>query len=81
MYFVIGKWVDRGEDKDLSNKIPQKIPQQNRCKLCMNELHSQGHKEMTKKKKKMNKHSFQCQKCTEVMCENNLSQICHNCLE
>ena len=42
----------------------------------MNELHSQGHKEMTKKnKKKMNKHSSQCQKCTEVMCENNLSQI------
>ena len=66
MPLVVGKRVDRGEDKDLPNKIPPKIPKQKCCKLCMNELHGHGHKEM---KKNMNTHSSQCQKCAEVMCE------------
>ena len=48
MSLVVGKWVDRGEGKDLPNKIPPKIPKQKRCRLCMNELHGQGHKEMKK---------------------------------
>ena len=78
MPLVVGKRVDRGEDKDLPNKIPPKIPKQKRCKLCMNELHGHGHKEM---KKNMNKYSSQCQKCAEVMCEKHLIQICHDCLE
>ena len=29
----------------------------------------------------MNKHSSQCQKCAEVMCEKHLTQICLDCLE
>ena len=48
MSHVVGKRVDRGESKDLPNKIPPKIPKQKRCRLCMNELHGQGHKEMKK---------------------------------
>ena len=42
---VVGKQVDRGEGKDLSDKIPPKIPKRQRCRLCMNELRGQGHKE------------------------------------
>ena len=75
---VVGKQVDRHEGKDLSNKIPPKIPKRQRCRLCMNELRGQGHKET---KKNMDKHSSQCQKCAEVMCEKHLTQIYHNCLE
>ena len=78
MSLVIGKWVDRGEVKDLPNKIPLKSPKQKRCRLCLNELPGQGNKET---KSNINKHSSQCQKCFEVMHEKHLTQICHDCLE
>ena len=54
---VVEKRVDRGEGKDLPNKIPPKSPKQKRCRLCMNESHDQGHKET---KSNMNKHLSQC---------------------
>ena len=75
---VVGKRVDRGEGKGLPNKIPPKSPKRNRCRLCINESHGQGHK---KTKSNINKYSSQCQKCAEVMCEKHLTQICHDCLE
>ena len=78
MSLVVRKRVDRGEVKDLPNKIPPRSPKQKCCRLCMNESHGQEHKEM---KSNMNKHSSQCEKCAEVMCEKHLTQICHDCLE
>ena len=78
MSLVVGKRVDRGEGKDLPNKILPKSPKRKRCRLCMNELHGQGHKET---ESNMNKHSSQCQKCCEGMCEKHLTRICHDCLE
>ena len=78
MSLVVGKRFGRGEGKDLPNKIPPKSPKPKRCRLCMNQSHGQGHKET---KSNMNKHSSQCQKCAEVMCEKHLTQICHDCLE
>ena len=78
MSLVVGKQVDRGEGKDLPNKVPPKIPKRKRCRLCINEQHGQGHKET---KSNMNKHLFQCQKCAKVMREKHLTQTCHDCLE
>ena len=78
MSLVVGKRVDRGEGKDLPNKIPAKSPKRKCCRLCMNASQCQGHKET---KSIMNKHSSQYQKCVEVMCEKHLTQICHDCLE
>ena len=37
IYLVVGKRVDRGEGKDLPNKVPPKIPKRKCCRLCMNE--------------------------------------------
>ena len=54
MSLVIGKRVDRGEGKDLPNKIPLKSPKPKCCRLCMSESHGQGHKET---RSNMNKHS------------------------
>ena len=45
MFLVLGKQVDRGEGKDLTNKIPPKSPKRKRYRLCMNESHGQGHTE------------------------------------
>ena len=78
MSFVVGKRVDRGEGKDLPNKIPPNITRRRRCSLCINESRAQGHKDT---KKNMNKHSSQCQNCAKVMYEKHLSQICHDCLK
>ena len=75
---VVGKRVDRGEVKDLRNKIPPKSPKRKCCRLCMNVSHGQEHKET---KSNMNNHSSQCEECAEVMCEKHLTQICHDCLE
>ena len=36
MSLVVGKRFDRGEGKDLPNKIPPKSPKQKRCRLCIN---------------------------------------------
>ena len=36
MSLVVGKRFDRGEGKDLPNKIPPKSPRQKRCRLCIN---------------------------------------------
>ena len=36
MSLIVGKRVDRGEGKDLPNKIPPKSPKRKRCRLCMN---------------------------------------------
>ena len=44
MSLVVEKRVDRGEGKDLPNKIPPKSPKRKRCRLCMNESHGHGHK-------------------------------------
>ena len=78
MSLVVGKRVDRGEGKDLPNKIPPKSAKRKRCRLIMNKSHGQGRKEM---KANRNKHSSQRQKCAKVMCEKHLTQICQNCLE
>ena len=42
MPLVAGKWVYRGEGKDLPNKIAPKSPKRKRCRLYMNESHDQA---------------------------------------
>ena len=78
MSLVVRKRVDRSEGKGLPNKVPAKSPKRKRCRLCMKESHGQGHKET---KSNMNKHSSQCKKCADVMCEKHLTQICHDCCQ
>ena len=78
MSLVVGKRLDKGEGKDLPNKIPLKSAKRKRCRLIMNKSHGQGRKEM---KANRNNHLSQRQKCAKVMCEKHLTQICHNCLE
>ena len=75
---VVGKRIDRGEGKDLPNKIPPRSPKLKRCRLYMNKSHGQWYKET---KSNINKHSSQCQKYGKVICEKHSTQICHNCLE
>ena len=72
MSFVVGKRVDRGEGRDLPNKIPPKSPIRKNCRLRMDESHDQGHKETNSN---MNKHSHQCQKCAQVMCKKDLTKF------